>query len=336
MKRAIAVVFVLWSSIAGAQPAGAQAELLFCQGRDLPAAGKVAEACSAFEDSQKRELEVTTLLDLAACRERLGQLATAWGLFLDAARETRSAADATSQQLHHVAQARAQKLESRISRLTINVPRSSQIDGLEITRGQDRVDAGLWNRALPIDGGTYTITVRAPGGNAWSTQVTVAAESDIRTVEIPDLRHLPRDLDCPAAASAPSPLAPPSSVVPAVVPAVDRAPGPSHTAQGVPLVLGASALALLGGGLGLELRAESRYDAAKAEMTSGPRRDSLYDSANTNRYLAEALAASGLAAGGAAVWLYLHHGDHRPDAPIDASVHVVPTATGLAVSGRFD
>lgn len=338
MKRIIATVFMMWSSAALAQPAGAQAEVLFRQGRDLLAAGKVAEACSAFEESQKLEPAVTTLLNLAGCREKLGQLATAWGLFLDAARQTRLAADAANQQLHDVAQARAQKLEPRVSRLAINVPQRSQVDGLEITRGKDRVDPGLWNRALPIDGGTYTITARAPGANAWFTQVTIAAESDTKTVEIPDLRNLPRDLDRPAAVAAPPPPSPPrpAPVVPApVVPAIDRTPESSHTSRKVPLVIGAGALALLGGGLGFELWAESRYDAAKSEMTSQPRRDSLYTAANTRRYVAEALAASGLAAGGAAVWLYLRNGNRERDAATDTSVHVVPAATGLALSGRF-
>jgi len=44
MKRAIAVVFVLWSSVALAQPAGTQAEVLLRHGRDLLAAKKVAHA----------------------------------------------------------------------------------------------------------------------------------------------------------------------------------------------------------------------------------------------------------------------------------------------------
>src|SRR3954447_25768971 len=122
MERAIAAVFVLWSSTALAQPAGAQAEVLFRQGRDLLAAGKVAEACSAFEESQKLEAAVTTLLNLAGCREKLGQFATAWGLFLDAERQTRSASDAATRQHRDVAKARAQKLEPRVSKLTINVP----------------------------------------------------------------------------------------------------------------------------------------------------------------------------------------------------------------------
>src|SRR3954466_12769231 len=104
MQRAIAVMFVLWSSAALAQPAGAQAEVLFRQGRDLLTAGKVAEACSAFEESEKLQPAVTTRLNLAGCREKLGELATAWGMFLDAARDTRSATDAASQQLHDVAQ----------------------------------------------------------------------------------------------------------------------------------------------------------------------------------------------------------------------------------------
>ena len=342
MTRAIAAVFVLWSSTALAQPAGAQAEVLFRQGRDLLAAGKLAEACSAFEESQKLEPAVTTLLNLAGCREKLGQLATAWGLFLDAVRQTRSAGDAASKQFHRVAQARAQKLEPRVSRLTINVPQKSLVDGLEITRDQSRVDAGLWNRALPIDGGTYTITARAPGANAWSTQVAIATENDIRTIEIPDLRNLPRDLDRPVAASAPPPPPPRPAAAPATAGGeiggrargIARAPAASPPSHSIPLVLGAGAIALLGGGLGCELWAESSYDAAKSEMTSQPRRSSLYSTANTKRYVAEALAVTGLGVAGAAVWLYLRD-RHGADAATDASVRVVPTATGLALAGQF-
>src|ERR1043165_7438851 len=68
----------------------AQAEVLFRRGVELMDAGKVDEACDAFEDSQKLDPVTSTLLNLAACREKRGQLATAWGLFLEAERETRS------------------------------------------------------------------------------------------------------------------------------------------------------------------------------------------------------------------------------------------------------
>ncbi len=103
----------------------------------------------------------------------------------------------------------------------------------------------------------------------------------------------------------------------------------------MPFVVGTGALALLGGGLGVELWADSTYHASTSEMMSQARRDSLYDAANTRRYLAEALAVGGLAAGGAAVWLYLRDDKRERRPTTDASLRVVPTATGLALAGRF-
>jgi hypothetical protein len=320
MTRFIVAIILVTSSIAAAQPAGAQAEVLFRQGRDLMTAGKLAEACNAFEESQKLEPAVTTLLNLAGCREQLGQLATAWGLFLDAERQTRSSANASAQQLHDVAQARAGKLESRVSKLTINVPQKSQVDGLEIARSGDRIDAVMWNRALPIDGGTYTITAHAPGTNTWSTQVTIAEEGDSKTVEIPDLRDLPRDL-VPTAPAKP-PIASDSS-----------APLPSSSSvKLVPIVIGAGAVALLGGALGFDLWGDATYNDAKAETTSQAHRDALYDSANDKRYAAEGLAVGGVAAAGVAVWMFLRS---RGDDHATARHEVVVSPAGVAVVGQF-
>src|SRR5437870_1665929 len=110
---ALASVLVVGSSAAEAQPAGAQAEVLFREGRELMQKGKIAEACADFEQSQKLEPAPTTLLNLAGCREKNGQLATAWGLFLEAERTTRSASDGTTKQLHDVAKTKAAKLEPR-------------------------------------------------------------------------------------------------------------------------------------------------------------------------------------------------------------------------------
>jgi len=336
MRRVIAILVIASSGAALAQPAGAQAEVLFREGRELLSAGKTAEACAAFQESQKLEPAVTTLINLAGCREKLGQIATAWGLFLDAVRQTRAAHDAPTRRLHDLAQARARKLEPRISKLTINVPLASQFDGLEISRDAERIDPGLWNRALPIDGGAYRITARAAGANEWSTQVAIAPETDVKTVQIPDLRNLPRDLETPAATPRLPGLAvqppPPREPPP---PAVTAAASPRRAGLVVPLVVGSAAVALFGGGLAFELWAESNYDAAKSENTVQTRRDSQYQSANTKRYVAEALAATGLAAGGAAIWLYLGGGDREGRAASRAGVRVAPTASGVVVFGDF-
>jgi tetratricopeptide (TPR) repeat protein len=93
--------------------------------------------------------------------------------------------------------------------------------------------------------------------------------------------------------------------------------------------IGGGGIALAGGALALELSAESTYDKAKAEQTSQSRRDSLYSSANTQRYAAEGMAIVGIAAVGVGVWLYFQ----------DRATKVVPIAArdsaGVVVLGRF-
>jgi hypothetical protein len=167
-----------------AQPASVQAQSLFDDGQRLMQAGKFAEACAAFESSQKLDPAVTTLLNLADCREQNRQLATAWGTFVDANRMARAA---SNDKLARVATTHAHKLEPRLSKLTISVPVDHNVPGLEVLRGKDRVDPAGWNHALPIDGGTYTIAARAPGRTPWTITRTIKVESDAQTIEIPKL-----------------------------------------------------------------------------------------------------------------------------------------------------
>jgi len=128
------------------------------------------------------------LLNQASCREKNGQLATAWGLFLEAGRQTRAAADEATKQWHRVATSHAAKLEPRLSTLTIAVATDHQVRGLEILRDAEPVDRGAWNKALPIDGGTYQITAGAPGNAAWSSTIIIGNEHDAKAIEIPKLK----------------------------------------------------------------------------------------------------------------------------------------------------
>ncbi|HWO22983.1 MAG TPA: tetratricopeptide repeat protein [Kofleriaceae bacterium] len=189
---AISILVLTFPLAVRAQSAGAQAEALFREGKRLMAAGKVAEACAAFDASQKLDPTVTTLLNQADCREKNGQLATAWGLFLEVNRLSRTASDAAGKQMRVVAAQRAARLEPRLSTLRIDVPAENRIGGLEILRDGDVLDPATWDKPLPIDGGTYRISARAPGNAEWSSSVTVAPERDARALEVPKLR--PADL----------------------------------------------------------------------------------------------------------------------------------------------
>jgi hypothetical protein len=80
-------------------------------------------------------------------------------------------------------------------------------------------------------------------------------------------------------------------------------PAEAHPRRSLaPIVFGAGAVVLLGGALGLSLWGDSTYDAANAEMIDQARRDSLYQSANYQRYAAEGRAVAGVGCAGVAVW----------------------------------
>jgi hypothetical protein len=206
------------------------------------------------------------------------------------------------------------------------VSSESRIDQLEILRDTDRVDGAMWNRALPVDGGTYKITARAPGATAWSTTVTIAAERDTKTVDIPKLQS------AASAATGGDEDATPNEEPPDETPLQPRS-------TLVPLVLGGAGLAALGGAIGFELWGRSTYEQAKTETTSQARRDSLYSSANTKRYVAEGLAIAGIGCAAVAVWLYLRGRGGESTATTSARIDLAPMAgtdrAGVAVVGRY-
>ena len=327
-KIAIAAFFAVTGARTGAhaQSSTAQAETLFRQGKDLIAHGKIADACAAFDASQKLDPTLATLLNQASCREKNGQLATAWGLFLDAERQSRAATDDATRQLHQVATDHAAKLEPRLSTLTITVPAENRVGGLEILRNNELVDPGAWNKALPVDGGTYQITARAPANADWSSTITVGVERDAKAIETPKLKA--------AALQAPHPAGPGS-------PSRPNSAATGHQRSNVlPFALGGAALGLVGGTVGFELWARSTYDQAKREPDNA-KQASLWHSANTRRYVAESLGVAGIACAGVAVWLYLRGGEPEATATTRQARRLIIEPTlgsdqaGLVLAGRY-
>jgi len=312
----VAVLLALVARAAHAQPSGAQAETLFREGKDLMSKGKTAEACVAFDASQKLDPTIATLLNQAACREKNGQFATAWGEFLEAERQTRSATDDATRKLHQVAASHAAKLEPRLSTLTITVPTENRVGGLQVLRAGEPVDPGAWNKALPVDGGSYKITATAPGNAEWSSMITIGDERDAKTIEIPRLKA--------AALVPPRVSAAPHAGAPATVPSDEPQPQRSKL---VPVALGGGAIALAGGAIGFALWASSTYDKAKTEPDNA-KQDSLWHSANSRRYVAAGLGAASVACAGVAVWLYLRPGSEAPSEAHASRVHLAPIVSG--------
>lgn len=190
MKTIICVVLATLAGVVHSAEAqnAAQAEKLFTEAKTLFDAGKTEEACKTWEASERLDPSLGTLTNIANCREKNGDLATAWEAFV--ALERRTAGIGKYESLNKLGKSRAAALEPRLSLLTINVPDEVRVEGLEVYRDGVVIQNGAWNRALPIDGGVHTITGRAPGHEAWSTQVTVEREHDRKAVEVPRFKAI--------------------------------------------------------------------------------------------------------------------------------------------------
>jgi hypothetical protein len=315
--------------IAAHGQASPQAEALFRDGKQLMKEGKLAEACAAFEGSERAEHNVATVLSLADCREKNRQYASAWALFLQADSQTRS--DPSKAVLNTTAKRRAHTLESRLSYLTINVPDESRIPDLLVTRDGAPVDPAEWNRAIPADGGSHVIAGKAPGHESWSTTVTLRPESDKQAVEVPRFKALPEIVNKPPRDEA-------------AVQVRVLAPEPSPWTKRRKVAVGAwavGALAVVAAPV-LWLRADSlRNEALSACPQSACSPGGARQATDTNdRARRSALygnvggvVAAVAAAGGLALWF-----TGKPESARASEVVIAPQlgeASGLAVLGRF-
>jgi hypothetical protein len=182
---AIAMAFIAVMAPAHAQ--SAEAETLFREAKRLMRSGKIADACEKFDASERLEPTAGTELNLADCREKNGQLATAWAMFLKAAAAAKRADNDGKREAE--ARRRAAALEPRLAYLTISVPEASRVEGLVIKRNGTVIDPALWDQRVPVDPDEYAIAAAAPGFEPWGTSVVLKAKP--RTVEVPALVKLP-------------------------------------------------------------------------------------------------------------------------------------------------
>ncbi|HVV85935.1 MAG TPA: hypothetical protein VHE35_22905 [Kofleriaceae bacterium] len=301
---------------------GGVAEQLFREGKALIGEGKIAEACRAFEGSYRKEPAISTLLNLADCQEKNGQLASAWASFVEADRATR--ADQADAALHDVAAARAAKLEPRLSYLQIDVAPAAGVAGLEILRNDVVLDRAEWGTRIAVDGGQYVIVARAPGYEAWSTTVGVGAERDWRTIAVPTLN------DARPAGGRPG---------------VPR-PSPRGTRGAWTMIAGGGLIAasLVPGYL-----AKSKFQDAKTlcgedlrcdDASDRARGQDLVDGARWRGNVATAVAAAGVVTAGVGLWLWLGSRHHtRPAdtsaARIDLAPRLATGSTSLVLEGTW-
>jgi hypothetical protein len=302
----------------------AMAEALFRDGQTLIKEKKVAAACDKFQESQRLDPQLGTLLHLATCHAEQGRVASAWVEFTEAAALAAHAGEIEREKL---ARERARELEPKVPKLVIQAEAqepapSLSLDGRELGRA-------TLGTALPIDPGSHTLTATAPGKNAWKSELDLKAGSGETRVDIPVL------LDISAAEVAPAPR-------PRHEAAPDSDVTPSSGQKTLGFVVGGVGLVALGVGGYFGLRAASQKSDADSHcngtLCTQEGLDGHDDSKRSAR-IADVGIGLGVVALGVGTYLVLsapkssEHGARRPKLAL--GVCLDPRAATLSIGGAL-
>lgn len=249
---------------ASAQSAGdkAAAEALFDKGKKLLKEKNYSEACPTLEESQKLDPGVGTLLYLAECYEQSGKTASAWATFREAAGLAKIASDTKREK---IARTRADRLESKLSKLVLSVPAAAQVEGLVVLRDGAEVIGALWGTAIPVDPGKHVIEARAPGKLDYKAEVDVPAGAENTTFAIPALEDKPEPTK-PPVTELPEETPEPT---PAPPPVTSEEPDSGSGQRTLGIVVGVVGLLGLGAGTVFGLQAKSKDSDADANCRPG-------------------------------------------------------------------
>jgi hypothetical protein len=236
-------------------PDRAAAQALFDDARRLMGDKRYAEACPKFEESQRIDPGVGTLLNLAECQTLTGKTASAWANFLEAAYQAKAAGQSKREM---TARARAAAIEPKLSKLTIIA--GGDAASAEIKRDGKVISPSFWGTAMPIDPGDHTVTATAPGKKPWTTTITVNPDGHLATISVPQLEPEPPPLPPPVVVAPPPPPPPPPPVV--VAPPPPPPPPPPDPGRGARrvagIVVGLAGLGGLGAGAYFAVQASSK------------------------------------------------------------------------------
>jgi hypothetical protein len=253
-------------------------------------------------------------LNLAHCHEEQGKTATAWAEYRAAARLARSQG---REDRARVADEKVTAIEPRLARVTALAAEAAPGEAIATEAGS--LGEGAIGVAVPIDPGTHTLTVTAPGRRPWSATMDVA-EAEQRTLEIPALEE-----ELLVVAPPPAAVAPPAVVLSAPAEAIPSRRSP-HGPTRLDTYLAAGAGTMLAAGAGLWSVAYLKFGEAQTLCNTLPgcsdsERQDRVSTIETLQWTAAGswVAAGGLAiAAGAHLWLSKPAGDDS-SAPDDVA-----------------
>jgi hypothetical protein len=176
MRVVIATAIVLGLGGAARAQSVKAAEEAFETGRKLMEAKSYADACAAFELSQRLDPQYGTQYNLAGCYAAQDKIATAWNLYRELARGD------TNAQRRARSGALAAQLAARVPKLRIRVEPAG-VPGLKVVAGATDVTS-LIGAELPFDRGRYVVDAQLPGHRPFRAEIDVDASGRVRELAI--------------------------------------------------------------------------------------------------------------------------------------------------------
>jgi hypothetical protein len=205
------------------------------QARDLKQKGQLAEALPHFQESQRLDPKLVTLLELAECEEQLGQLVDAQAHFAAARDQAKHDEKPQSRQR---AEQHLAAIDKRVAHLTLTLAADAPA-GTQVFRDDAPVDAASLGTAQPSAPGDHIVVVKAPGHDDAKYPIKLA-EGDNQTVPV---------TAGPATAAPPPPPPPPKPAPVAAVSTQDLASsGSGSTQRTLGIVAGSVGIVGLAGG----------------------------------------------------------------------------------------
>jgi hypothetical protein len=315
---------------------------LFDDAGQLLTAGRIAEACPKYAESQRLDPQLGTLLHLADCYVKVGKSASAWASFKDAQEIAHGRSDPREAKIAE----RIAALEKSLSTLTITI--ADATPNLEVRQDGALVGKAAWGSPSPIDPGPHAITVRAPGKKPWTGSVEVAAGPTAARVDVPVLEAEPNPpATADSTATNPATNPPPPTDANAASPVGSEPRANSRVARTQTIagysLIGAGVVGL-GVGLVFAIQHSSKLNDRDSVCPSGvcPQAELGADQAKINQLTSEARSAGtvstvGFVAGGllAAGGVALVVIGHRHTEGVAVSPWVGPRLSGVALSGSI-
>lgn len=133
------------------------AEGLFRSAQEASLQGDWRTACDRFEESNRLEPAPGTVMNLARCREMLGQVASAWKRYNEAAQRLPE-----GDKRVRFAQGKSEELSARVPHLILLPAEGVETEVSVVVNGVE-FEKATFGVPLPFDPGSLTIVVRAPG-----------------------------------------------------------------------------------------------------------------------------------------------------------------------------